>query len=71
LITKLKHVLRNNVFGNSNSKLELYIQALVDAFIEECKMSDSLHLRIIPSRFRFVIVNKIYVAFNNRENKKR
>nr|PNR42082.1 hypothetical protein PHYPA_016911 [Physcomitrium patens] len=69
-LMKLKHVLRSSATGSPDSKFEPFVQALVDVFLQECKLDDSLHLEIVPSRLRLVIVDKIHAAFSDSEGRK-
>ena len=69
-LTKLRHVLINNEVDVHNSKCELYIQAMIDILLQQCKLDDALSLEMLPSVLRMYIGDRSFATQSDREGRK-
>jgi hypothetical protein len=66
-LMKLKHVLINSAGGVEDSRFEPYVQAMVDVFLQQCKLDDSVQLEVLPSKLRMKIGTEDFATHSDRE----
>lgn len=69
-LMRLRHVLQNSEAEGDDPRFEPYVQAMVDVFLQECKLDDAVHLEILPSMLSMNIAEKKFAAHSDKEGRK-